>query len=126
AAVAVVEIHPDRRALRGQDDQPVRPGAHPAVADGADPLWRPLVRRRAAAVQHDEIVARAGHLEERDHHSLPTIERSRSHQTIQTPSPTMRLFILLWPSPRSTKTIGTSASRIPFFHARKLISIWKA
>src|SRR5918998_1445515 len=51
---------------------------------------------------------------------------SRSHQTIQIASRTIRLFILLCPSTRSVKTIGISTRRNPFFQARKLISIWKA
>ena len=57
---------------------------------------------------------------------VPRMAHQRRRQTIQIASRTMRLFILLWPSTRSVKTIGISTSRNPFFQARKLISIWKA
>jgi hypothetical protein len=59
-------------------------------------------------------------------HSFPRSESARKRQTRHTASRTIRFDILLSPRLRSTNTIGISPIRKPFFHARKLISIWNA
>ena len=124
--VPVGHPHHARGGVRGQDDQPVRAHAGAAVAQPGDAGRGPFVEARRAPVEEDEIVPRAGHLvNDGPSHRRPARAWSRSHQTIQIASRTMRLFILLWPSTRSVKTIGISTSRNPFFQARKLISIWK-
>ena len=127
-AVGVVEVHAHRvRTVGGQQHQPVGAHTSPAVADGDDPFHRPLGEPVRPPVEDDEVVARPRHLvDRRAHLSLPKRDSMRSHQTIHTASRTIFLLILLCPSTRSVKTIGTSVRRNPFFHARKLISIWKA
>src|SRR5690606_37852923 len=59
-------------------------------------------------------------------HSFPNMASSLSFQTFQTASRMIFFDILDSPNVRSTNTMGISASLKPFFHARKLISIWKA
>jgi hypothetical protein len=108
----------------GQKDQSIRAHSASPVAERPHLRWRPAGWVGEAAIEHDEVVARAAHLVEQcASHSRPMSDCSLSHQTIQIASRTIRLFILLWPSTRSVNTIGISFSLNPFFQARKLISI---
>src|SRR5205085_12513166 len=110
-----------------QDDDPVRPGALPAVADLADRLGREVLEARIAAVENGEVVSRPRHLVEDGSllHTFPQIASHRSRHTIQTASQMIALDILLEPSSRSVNVIGISFSRNFRFQARNDISIWK-
>ena len=78
---------------RGRIQQDDSVGSHPAppVAGGHDSRCREVFRVRVTAVDHEEIVARPGHLVEHRSrlHNVPRIARQRSRHTIQIASRTM-------------------------------------
>src|SRR5699024_4318275 len=124
--VRVIEGHANPVMLWSQDDQAISPDAVSAIAKGLNALRRPLRWSSQTTVEHDKVVSGASHfIESQCHgslpgdgygdqgaggrsvnHSFPKRERSLSHQTIQTASRTIPLFILLCPSIRSVNTIG--------------------
>src|SRR5690606_6098041 len=127
---------PLRRVVRrSEQNHPVRAHTRATGTEPANHLWGFQYHGSGGVshhVEHHEVVPRARQLPEprarqyRHAHSRPVIDCHLRRHTIHTASRMIFLDILDSPSVRSTNTIGSSFSLKPSFHARKLISIWKA
>jgi hypothetical protein len=63
------------RGYRGEYDHSICADAGSAITDRLDVGCRPAAGFRAAAIEHDEVIARPAHLvEESSSHSRPTMD----------------------------------------------------
>ncbi len=110
-------------AVAGLDnDLSTLPASERGIAMGA--AVATAVRTQAAGLPAQRACPEK--VPDRQLQSLPMRESHRSFHTFQIASRMIFLDIFDSPTVLSTKTMGISPMRKPFFHARMLISIWKA